>query len=480
MAPIDDNEQIAVRRGPDGAVLVGPVPACPAGRVVVGVPGGEVHLDPAAPDGPPLAVLREPEEAGTVVAELFGPEAPPAVRLGDATLLWTPGPGWDAVRRAGLSRWLHRHAPDVLSETLLDLEFGVAASAVELSDDELADAATLLGDRAGAVVRLSRLLREPGRPDPPSGVPELLAAAADAALEQAALDATTAADLEHERELAAALTRFGGSGSTIDWTALAAIPEVGGRELAGAGAAGGEPGSGEFRGSVDWYQVPRGVLDTTELTVTWTLDGDVLEVSVLARPGGPDHGGLAFRVYAPDDPFPLGRSALRRSPDGTRFRGRTVLRATTAAAGRLSVDVFDATDRRRPRLGVEAVRARAVRWSTRAVTLVRLAGTGVRADDVAAEALHEAEALYDEVAEDHRDEEHRDAAQRCAARCAGLRRAVLLRDGQERQATAIGREWTDVEAPVMAADVAVPDLDGAGWRPLAAEHALRSDEVWRP
>ncbi|WP_224401700.1 hypothetical protein [Pseudonocardia sp. ICBG1034] len=473
-------DEIVVRSGAGRALLAGPVPACPAGRAIVALPGGEVHLDPAAPDDPPLLVLRDPAEAGPAVAELLGPAALDAVRRaadGPVTTAWSPGSGWAAVRRAGLCRWLRRHGPDVLPAALLDLDEGVAATATELDAWEHTAAQGLLSGSAATAARLSELARIPGLPPTPPGLPELLASALVATLEWAPLDAATADRLRHEQDLGEALRRFGAAGRTIDWSALAAIPEVGGREPAAAGAAGGADDPG-YRGSVDWHQVPRGVLDTAEDTVSWTVSGDVIEVNVRARPGGPDHPGLAFRVYAPSDPFPLGRSTLHRSPDGTRFRGRTRLRPTATGPGGLAVDVFDATDRRRPRLGVDAVGARALRWAARGVTLVRLAGTGVTADGVAAEALREAEALHDEVAETHPDDERRALALRCAARCAGLRRAVLVRAGEDRQASAIGRAWTDVGEPVTAADVAVPDLDRPGWRPLAAEHALTGPGVW--
>ena len=482
-------DMVQARVGAGRAVLIGPPPAGPAGTSVVGVPGGYVIVDPADPDGPLHAVLDDPDEALPAVAALFGPAvvevvADLAAAGGEAgravdprAVEAVPGPLDDAVRRVGLCRWLAHHSPDGLPEALLDVEWGVAGAADGLSPATADEAAARLAARAADVVELSRLLREPDLSTPPAGLPGLLTRAVVAAGDVVALGDPVRADLEHERELGAVLGRLGLSGGARTWADLAALPVIGSRALQGATDMGPDAPEEERRASVDWRLVPRGVLDSAEDTVVWTVQDDDLTVSVRAAATGADHRGLGFRVYAAGFPLPVARAALRRSPDGRAFTGRVRLRPGTV--GPLDVDVYDTTSPRPARLGIVGTAARAVRWSTRAVTLIRIGGVVSGTDGEAAEALQVAQGLHGQVAAEHPDPVERAWARRREARCAALRRAVLGRDGRRGQAAALGRRWGAAAEPVMARDVDVPALDGLGWQPLVAEHAVAGAPEWR-
>jgi hypothetical protein len=468
---------VQVRRGAGpAAVLIGPPPAGPAGVSVIGIEGGDVHVDPAAPDETLHVVLHEPALAAPAVAALYGPAVAAAVgELGDDALIAAaePGPLDAPLRRLALCRWLATQSPDQLPEPLLDIERGVAGAAAELAEDLTEEATQLLIARAGLIARLSRQLREPDMPEPPVGLAALLIDAVPAALEVVEVGSATYGELEHEQELAVAVRHLGLP--SLTWDDVAALPLLGGRTLAGARHAGDDAEDVEQRASVDWLQVPRGVLATDEDTVRWTRSGPEVTVSVRAAHGAPDYAGLGFRVYAEGMPLPVARGVLRRSRDGVLFAGSAPLPDSTVAA--LTVDIYDRTDTRPPRLGVTATVARAQRWATRAVSLVRLGAPDRQSGLVAAAALNEAGSLYGAVVDQHPNAAHRARARRRQARCAGLQRAVLTRIGSMRQADAIGRRWS-VDGPVTELDVAVPDLAGPGWEPTVAEQAVAVDPIW--
>jgi hypothetical protein len=468
--------EVQLRRGAGPAVLIGPPPAGPAGVSVIGIGGGDVHFDPAAPDETLHAVLHEPALAAPAVAALYGPAVAAAVgELGDEAVIVTadPGPLDAPLRRLALCRWLATQSPDQLPEPLLDVERGVAGFAPELAEDVTEEATQLLIARGDLVARLSRQLRETGLPEPPAGLAALVAAAVPAALEVVEVGSATYAELEHERELAVAVRHLGLP--PLTWDVVTALPLLGGRTLTGARHAGDESPGVEQRASVDWLQVPRGVLATDEDTVRWTRSGPQVTVSVRAAHGAPDYAGLGFRVYAEGMPLPVARGVLRRSRDGVLFAGSAPL-PDGAAAG-LTVDVYDRGDTRPPRLGVAATVARAQRWATRAVSLIRLGAPDRQSGLVAAAALNEAGSLYGAVVDQHPNAAHRARSRRRQARCAGLQRAVLTRVGSARQADAIGRRWA-VVGPLTEVDVAVPDLAGSGWAPTVAEQAVAADPIW--
>lgn len=467
---------VQVRRGAGPAVLVGAPPAGPAGVSVIGIEGGDVHVDPAAPDEALHAVLHEPAAAAPAVAALFGPAVAAAViELDDdaVTVAADPGPLDAPLRRAALCRWLATQSPDQLPEPLLDIEGGVAGSAPELAEDVAEAAGQLLVARADLIARLSRQLREPDLPDPPVGLAPLLAEAVLAALEVVTVGTATYAELEHEQELAAAVRHLGLP--PLTWDDVSALPLLGGRTLTGAQHAGDDAPDVEQRASVDWLQVPRGVLATDEGTVRWSRSGPEVTVSVRAAHDAPDYAGLGFRIYAEGMPLPVARGVLRRTLDGARFAGSAPV--PDGAVADLTVDIYDRTDTRPPRLGVAATVARAQRWATRAVSLIRLGAPDRQSGLVAAAALNEAGSLYGAVVDQHPNAAHRARARRRQARCAGLQRAVLTRVGSVRQADAIGRRWA-ADGRVTDADVAVPDLAGPGWAPIVAEQAVAADQIW--
>lgn len=471
---------VQVHRDPDGeAVLVGTPPAGPAGLGAVALTGSQLYVDPCAPDDPPYAVVEDAAESSSALEAVYGQALAATVAgAGDGTVTVGLGPAHATVRTIGLVRWLDSHTPDLLPTALLDVQFGVAVADLgELADEFLQDEGEdRLRRHSGLVLALSRGLREPGSRLP--GLTDLISGAVARLAHVLPADHPHQRELEHEDELAEALHVLGGAHLTPDWTALLELPELGGRELLGAAHAGGPdaaPGV-DRAASVDWHQVPRGLLDSAEGTVRWSVAGGdprTVRVAVRAAAGAPDSTRLAFRVYAPDFPIPVAVGTLRRSADRSEFTGDAVLVMPTA--GPLTVDVHDALDTRPPRLGPDAVLARGTRWAARGVTALRLGGSAPAALDAARGALEEAGGLFSEAAQTLTRTGPRELARRREARCDALVRAVLLRGGHHRMASAMAGPWDPLPGSVTTADVTPPDLGLAGWLPLVAERALGSD-----
>ncbi|MCW2502979.1 MAG: hypothetical protein JWO79_1263, partial [Actinomycetia bacterium] len=370
---------VTVRAGRAGTVLVGPRPAAPAGTGVVLVTGAEIYVDPTAPDDLPFALVHDVDEAEAAMHAVYGSAvAATVLEVAEsrtntlAPLADLPGLAAELVRRIGLVRWLETHSPDELPQGLLDLEFGSASCALDdlLADPEREDAEARLLRRAGLAVRLSRRLRDSGGPPAPSGLAALLVDALPWVHRVVPYSSPDFDDVLHEVELAAALRELAPDGAVFDWDALAEAPGVGGRELATSRSrSAGRPRDLEVprRASVDWWQVPRGVLRTAEDTVEWQLtDGATrVAVTVAATPGAPA-AALAFRLFAGDLPVPIAVGALQLTDDGAAFRGSAPLHGTPA--GELTLDVHDPTARRPARLGADRAIAQAVRWAARGIT----------------------------------------------------------------------------------------------------------------
>lgn len=474
---------VPVRTGAGGAVLVGALPAGPAGLGVVGMPGAVAYVDPADPERLAHAVLHDPDRALPAVAAVYGDAVARAVAAAGPSpveVATLDAPGAELVRRAGIADWLRTCSPDLLPDPLLEIQIGIAAADPDLDTGEEDSAVELLRRHAVRIVRTVQRVRDPDRRGPgmgavPAGLAELVATAVDAAASVVGIGTRVHADVEHECELLAAVRSFDLPVSALSWADLVDLPQTADRRPAGAGHAG--QSAPAARASVDWTQVPRGVLATGEDTVEWAVSDAELVVAVQAAAGAPDSRTLAFRGYVPGRPLPVSRGMLRRTGDGARFTGRARLSDGVRPSDPLVVDVYDVQSRLPPRIGVEGVAAKAERWAVRGVTLLRIGVAADDADQIAASALDEAAAHYGAVVAAHPDSDRRDLALRRQARCVAVRRAVLDRLGQRRQAVAVGRAWRAGEV-VTEADVAVPDLDGPGWAPLAAEWALAADPRW--
>jgi len=475
---------IPIRLDDDGAVLVGSPPAAPAGSGVVGLRGAEVFVDPTAPD-PPHLVVHDIDEAEHALELLHGPDvAAAAVRVADGAggedrVPVETGPVAAAVRTMALVRWLEAHSPDLLPAGLLDLEFGTAAATVGdlLAEPEEAEGERRLVRHAGLVTQLARRLRD-GDPPPPAGLAALIGAAVPAMHAVLPFDSPHLDDLVHEEELARALTALGVGGARLDWTELATLPAIGGRSLAAARHAGASVRE-ERVTSVDWYQVPRGLLDTAEDTVSWSLTtgGEPsVAVSVRAAAGARAADRLAFRLYSAGMPLPIAIGRLRLSADGSVFTGTAPVLGP--AQDPLTLDVHDALDTRLPQLGMDRTTAQAVRWMARAVTALRLGGPSTTADGTARGAIQEAARLFRRIGAKHPRAAPQELARRRQARCFALLRTVLLRSGEDREAAQLAQRWGSPTGTIHEIDVALPDLAGPGWAALAAENALAADIAW--
>lgn len=460
---------IPVRPGPSGTVLVGLRPPAPTGTGMVQLAGADVHVDPTAPDDPPFALVHDPDD-GVALAALYGDAVADAVGLvaggGDPVSVdAVEGPAAAAVRRLALVSWLERCSPDGLSAALLDAEAGAAAAGL----DDLLDACELTAGRdrllrsAPEVVRLARSIREAIVP-PPAGVVTTIAASLRHTLDLLPPGDPLTDDVEHEIASAGATGVSPPEGGTVDWDALIRSPELGTRVLVDGLRSVLRDGEAR-RDSVDWAQIPRGLLGTGEDTVTWRLldGGDRVAVSVPALPGLDGGARLAFRLQASTHPLPIAVGALRLGPDLDRFDGTAQVHGTPS--GDLVLDVYDPRTARPALTGADRISARAGRWAARAVTALRLAGAA--ADDAASDALDEAAIQFDRVAMAHPVRAARDRARRQAARCRAVEDAV-----RERAGDPYPFDDEPVLPPVGPADVRRPDLSGPGWRPSAAEEAL--------
>jgi hypothetical protein len=473
---------VPIRLDSSGALLIGESPAAPAGVGIVLLRGAEAFIDPTAPESPTHLAVHDVDEAADVVAQLHGNAAARAaarVAAGGPTETVASESTADtaAVIELGLLRWLDTTSPDRLSAGLLDLQRGVAAAT---AGDLLAEAEAEAAERgsirwAGLAVDVARRLRD-RRAAAPSGLAALLGRAVPALFEVLPMNHPRYDDLLHEEEVARALTALG-EGVRLDWSELELLPGVGERAVSAAAHLG-EDDVGSFA-SVDWHQVPRGLLDTAEGTVSWTLRaGAQPHVTVAARaaPRARRDAGLAFRLYGGVWPVPIAFGPMALSADGTAFTGDAPVVGTPEEP--LTMDICAAQDARPPRLGVDAVNARANRWAVRAVTALRLAGPAPDVDPAVRGALEEALRLFGTVGARHSLPDRRVLALRRQARSAAVLRAVLTRSGALAEADELAEDFGEVSDVIGPADVTPPDLGAPGWAALAAEQAVAADESW--
>jgi hypothetical protein len=482
--------EVTVRAGRAGTVVVGRRPAAPAGSGLVLLAGVDVHVDPSAPDEPPFALVHDTAEAEAGLRALYGAEVADAVRAAEggadagraasesagAPIAVVPGRAAAPTRRMGLVRWLEAYSPDDLPATLLDLEFGAAAAELDhlLADTDADEAADRLRRRAGTAAALARRLRAEGARDAPAGLADLLAAALPATAAVVPLDDPAADDVAHEVELAAALRALGAAGLVPDWDSLTSRPGVALRIPVGAGWRNAPPEllDVDRTASVDWWQVPRGLLRTDEDTITWRLTegGTAVQVAVVAAVRAPA-AVLGFRLHSDAGPMPVAVGALRLSADGRVFEGAAPVHGEPT--GLLVLDVHDPAAGRPARLGADRTSARATRWAARGISAVRLGSSAL-------EAIDEAAHLFERVAGEHRRPADRRRAARRGARCRAVEQTLL---GQLGELTAedvrAGPPGSDVQpSDLQPSDLRPPDLRAASWRPLVAEVALAADRGW--
>ncbi|MCD2187849.1 hypothetical protein [Actinomycetospora soli] len=454
--------ELVVDRDADRTLRIGRPPAAPAGHCLVCLAGVDLLVDPTDPEGPPFLTVWEPTVAEPALIELLGERsAQDALGLGPAertVVVARRGELADGVTRVAVLRWLGAASPDPIAEEVWRVETALAVLAVdEVMAPELVEQARqdLLAS-GPAVARWSAQARDRGAAGPWA---DLVREAVPAALAEADLDdpdGAVAADLRHEDELAPVAGEETAFRVPDDLSVLAdrALPLA-----VHAGA----PTAGRRTASVDWRQVPRGLLDPGEDTVEWAVVGNSLQVSARAAAAANPGGRLAFRAYERGNPLPVARGLLRL--DGGTWVGEATLLADTPRAdpAALEIDVADADRARRPRLGRAARRARAERWAARGVTALRLGASGG-----ARGALEESVRLYRALAGEAPQ------ARRGEARATAVLRATLAAEGRARMAEAVGRAWLSPQLPVDDDDVAVPDLDTPGWSRTVTEHLLLS------
>jgi hypothetical protein len=478
---------IPIRLDDDGTLLIGTPPAAPAGAGHVLLRGAEVFLDPTAPDDPPYVVVHHLDDAATALELLHGAEvAAAAGRVADGapeeSPTVEPGLAAAAIRELTVVRWLETHSPDLLPAGLLDLGFGTAAAGLDdlLAQVEEEDATRRLVHRAGLVVDLARRLRDGDTPAP-AGLAALVDAALPAVSAVLPFDSPHLDDLTHEEQLARALRALG-DGTRLNWSQLASLPGIGDRTVEAATSGGFRSVTVEERlASVDWHQVPRGLLDTAEETVTWSVSPGappLVTVSVRAVAGAPPFDGLAFRLYGSGVPLPIAVGRLSLAPGGDAFTGTAPL--VGAATDPMTLDVHDTRGGNRPRLGMDRTTAQGVRWAARAVTALRLGGPSGDADRAARAAVQQAARLFRQVGARHPDSHQQELARRRRVRSFALLRAVLLRGprSDRPEAEQLAESWGTAVDPIRDADVVPPDLSGAGWTAVAAETALGADPRW--
>ena len=492
---------VPVVRGISGEVLVGRLPAAPAGVVTVPVPGGTVYVDPSAVDAPPALVVGDEGQAGDVVDRLFGQGVGAALGLAGERPELLPAArtaGCDRLVRYAVLRWLTSTGPLPLDRAALALEGAVAADDVEdLLDPDVHEAPDVV-EFAPLAVALARTLRTGGDGSAWPGLPDLVEDSLAAICRRVPLDDPLGVRARHEAELRRAMHRFGTGPLDWDawqWEVQSSRPEA----AAHAGVTDGVAvRSGQS--SVDWAHVPPGVLDAAEGTVLWWVapsgeDRLRIEIEVLAHRGpvrtsalarlvGGDTQarevlvtlsreqtpGLRVRVYVPGFSLPVGDAELRPSGDGRLWHGTVDVPARAVGGGGILVDVHGTALAAPPRFGPAAAPAEAMRWASRGLALLRLSRAAPDTPrDGVREPWERARQVYASVAE--AGGPGAALAARQEARCLAVIIAHLEASGETRTRR-LRAELDDREAAAAPSDVALPDLTDPAWAPTVAELGL--------
>lgn len=379
----------------DGELVLGPRSAGSAGVGRVPLEGATLLVDPAEPGLLGQLTIFDDGLSKPLIDALWWHEDPGI----DASTLLLPPPRADrslaaahalsSLLHVGVLFWLESWSPDDLDPVLLDLEVGQSTASATLVADGEEIARSRLIPRIPDLLGLAERIR--GREAP--------VAPPTAALVRQALSTTHDLmtendpgfdDVEHELELAVMLAAA--DQPWLDWDDRSSLFEIqrqllGGRTLDRALSADAVSDDNTTasvgRTSVDWLQIPRGLLDTAESTVSWTLDRRAGSVNISVKAserwsttGAPDRGLLAFRVVATDGAV-VGVGPLSYARSDGAFVGS----CRVDEVNRIQIDVFDPALIRPPRIGPAAAVATAERWAARAVSLLRLSLAADRADE---------------------------------------------------------------------------------------------------
>lgn len=498
----EPSDDLPVVRRESGDIVVGTLPAAPAGVITLPLPGATAYLDPTSPDGWPAVVVSDEREAAEVLDRLYGDEA--GIRIAAASEVGTrlAAVRTEATGRLihfGLLRWLRSTGTLPLDRATLAFESAVARDDVaDLVHDEVGDEPDV-EDLAPLTVALARSLRQTGDDAAWAGLPGLLDEALAAIRGRMLRDDPMLETVEHEAELRAAMRAY--RTGPLDWDRWEGLM-TGARPEAAAHAGPLEVARGRAgRSTVDWAHVPPGVLDTAEGTITWQIlpsaDGSLqIRVEVLAHrePAAPwglgrlingeaeaaavlvrlrDRDvapGLRFRVYVPGFPLPLATAPLVPTPGGHYWSGSVDVPSRAIGDDGILVDVQGAGLRPRPQFGSSGVRAEATRWAARGLSLLRLslaAGDGLRPG--VREPWERARQLYASVADT--DSPDAQLAVRQGARCTAVLLASLEAAGETRTRH-LHAELTDLAEHTRPQDIHVPDLSDPAWTPTVTELGL--------
>ncbi len=374
-------DTVSVVPEPDDTITVGVPGPAPAGVAFVPLTGVTLLVDPTDPDGVPAATVYEPDQAGEIVAALYGDDAAEALDRNDsATVPLADSAARETACRLGVLRWLLDNRPLPLDNALLDLEAAVTAAELPGAGGEQVDT----DERVATFAEMARRIRnDPGLPL----ADELLDLFERASIHvpRSEADAVLAA-FAHERALLKARQRFGSATLTAaDLAWLAA-------QLRPATASHLGEQDDPRAASLDWVRVPSGLLPAAEGTVTFRLPGATgspVEVDVAPPPRVRPHPAIP-RLDSPQVPIvaslrsfawplPLASGSLQRRADGG-WSGQLPITPDALelalSAPLLDVDVraaqvpWSSPNRRRHR------ESAARRWAGRGFALRRLAAFG--------------------------------------------------------------------------------------------------------
>ncbi|MDO5067761.1 MAG: hypothetical protein Q4D96_10825 [Propionibacteriaceae bacterium] len=403
----DQPRGVLIRHIGFGAVMIGEEPVAPAGSATLDILGATLEFDPSRPDRVPSCLVADPGLAVPVIEQLYGHAVADAVlectRRRDDKTMTCPvvvQPLLALLTRLAENHWCQRNAALPLDPALLLLEektlLAELREVLEADDDWLPELQQLLGtlmSRPGAV---RAAVAQPA-------VRALIARSLDILIaESTPLSDThdTAVTWARDVDLEAPAAR---QAEPAEWVGYLR-PEM-------ALAAGG--GSVAGTSTVDWQDVPLGLISRREGNVEWQVEqGDDpgrVTVSVAGAgevfrllgeaPNPPE--GLVFDVVSSGWPVPIATGGLIRDEGNQGWRGAaelsrdqlTLVNRLLGDGARLDVRVRGG----RPAPSRNPLVAEAERWCARAVCALRLRNV-VAAEEllgVAEATLERASALWE-------------------------------------------------------------------------------------
>jgi hypothetical protein len=370
------------------------------------------------------------------------------------------GPSWDELWRLSLLLWLERWSWASLDSHLIDLEIGLVAARLDLPGvGQLAERRLL---RAGPTLKgLGDQLESGGMAPTLAAVLTASVSAAAAYLDPGLVKRIVRTARTHTGEF------VGGR-----------QPMLMGRNYPAHWGGADSDTPTAWVSSVDWAQVPRGVLDPQDETVAVSYDrvSRSLKVEVLAAAGTEAYQWLRFRAVDPGSGGPSVADAplsFDRSEGVYRGVGRLRRNLSEAGSARLAVDIYSSYSPLPPRVRPwQLSLLESQRHASRALVTLRLALAGP--PDLAQEVLFDAHrqwelasASLEELAGQSNAEQvpHLDQLR---AGCLQQRRACLqlLPGTADRVLSRLDKRIADLPA------VPAPDLDATAGRPLLAEVEL--------